>query len=177
MTAVDDFLLDYYCSAGTGSRSVATLGMADFNRLIDQVRVYLMRLDQLGHNVAVASGGAEGWDHLITLAAVAEQVPYVLVLPNPSYGDYYWARHSVTGKDRSAVFANMINRAKAVEYVRPSHIGANGRAGHANFDRNDRLVALGQEYLVYDAGSPGTRDAVAKIKGGHPERTITTFVL
>lgn len=105
----------------------------------------------------VISGGALGWDAALAYCAAVEGIPYKLVLPSKDYGAYYW-------KDHAGAFRRMLHFAASVEYVRPSHIGANGKPGHANFDRNARLVELADEFLVYDAGSPGTRHCVGLIR-------------
>lgn len=58
----------------------------------------------------------------------------------------------------------MCKLARAIEYVQPTHYGANGKPGHANFDRNVRLAERGDVFLVYDAGSPGTRHCAREIE-------------
>lgn len=105
----------------------------------------------------VLSGGARGWDAAVAAAAYLERVPYELCLPSKDYGTYYW-------KDWPEGFRRMCAAARAIEYVRPSHIGTNGRPGGANFDRNVRLAERGDVFLVYDVGSPGTRHCVREIE-------------
>ncbi len=93
----------------------------------------------------VVSGGAEGFDELLTHRAYTYMIPYVLYLPNPTYGDYYWKKNSVTGFDRSDDFKEMLSHAQGVTYVCPS-IYRDGE--HSNFIRNKAMVDVADLMII-----------------------------
>lgn len=117
-------------------------------------------------HLLVMSGGALGWDRAVASTAHVLGIPYVVVLPSPDYIEYYWGRVGLLDNARS-----MLEGACHIEYVCDSHRGFSGRAGSANFDRNAVMVGAANEFVVYDAGSPGTRHAVKLIDAaGKPKR-------
>ena len=85
----------------------------------------------------VIAGGAEGFDELLAWVAYVWSIPYVLYLPNPTYGDYYWKKNSVTGYNRAEDFQDMVKHAQSVYHVCGS-IYENGQ--HSNFIRNKAMV-------------------------------------
>ena len=113
-----------------------------------------------GDNLVVVSGMAEGFDEALARAAVAVGVPFVAAVPNPSYMNYYWTR-SVTGKSRLKHGTDLLAQAAEVVYVCKTHASTlpkyNGRAGSANFERNewmvDRANVMWAFHPVDDAGN------------------------
>ena len=147
---------------GTGSRSLVLADPA----LRDAVDRWL--LDRLAFHrpSLVVSGMAEGFDEALARAAVALKIPFLAAVPHPTYGQYYWGRKSLTGRDRLAEFDALCRQAAGVE-IGSQTLYVNGV--HANFVRNAQMVAMSDMALVYDAGSSGTRHAVEALrKAGKP---------
>lgn len=139
--------------SGTGSRQLAVADVALKHS------VWRWTLDNLAHLKPdrVISGGAEGFDHCLAMAALRLGIPFHLYIPEPGYGDYYWRRNSVTGQDRLAVFYKMVEQAEALFYS-CSHPLPKGKQ---NFIRNQHLVEAADKFLVYDSSSSGTRHCVS----------------
>lgn len=174
MTAMLD-LTNHHVIAGTGSRSLAIMPYEHVNRIFNQVADHLVEAKRRHEKVMVLSGGAEGFDHVMATAAMATETPYVLILPNKGYLAYYWREHSVTGQDQSEDACAMKNGALWIEYVmedvhHSSSLRLNGV--HANFIRNERMVELADEFLVYNPTSPGTAHCVTKILAAKKPFTI-----
>lgn len=158
-------LSGFHVIAGTGSRSLAIASYDHVDEIFNQVVDHLVEAKRT-KNVMVMSGGAEGFDHLMTMAARAAKVPFVLVIPNKGYFSYYWIAHSVTGQNQSLDARDMIRDAACVEYVMEEiHNTTNLRhkGVHGNFWRNQRMVDLADEFLVYNPTSSGTHDCVTRI--------------
>lgn len=159
-------LADKYVIAGTGSRSLCVMpyehGQAVFNRLCIEIKEAQRQHD----NLILMSGGAEGFDHWITMAARACSVPYVLCIPNKGYINYYWTRKSATGADQTQDAADMLAGATDIEYTMEDVLGMSGisyNGTHSNFIRNQRMTDLADEFFVYNATSSGTADCVRRI--------------
>lgn len=153
--------------SGTGSsKYVRTVGVWDW--LVREVKgVIESNKDKTPARVPVIlSGGAMGWDEELTLVAKFIGIEYALCLPSPDYGKYYWGKMA----GRQAAFDEMHGGACSIEYVNESFVGRNGQAGHSNFDRNARMVELGEHFMVFDAGSPGTRHCVDLIRSAQVGR-------
>lgn len=144
--------------AGTGSRSLALatpeLKRSVWNELIAE-------LEHWTRPNYIMSGGAEGFDHALALAAHHLNIPYILALPNRGYLNYYWTRNSVTKSDRSDAAQAMLDNAYKVEYVCNS-LYTNGV--HSNFIRNQFMVDNANTFVVYQPSSRGTADCVRRIK-------------
>lgn len=160
-----------YYVMGTGSRSMRTdpNAQAIFERLITYVQMLAEK-----HDVMLISGMAEGWDEAIARTAIRLGIPFVAALPNEGYGKYYWQNHSVTGQDRYATFQTLLERAEHVEIVCDS-LYVDGL--HSNFVRNQWMVDHCDYALVFNAQSPGTRDAVARLRQGGKTFDVYPFSL
>lgn len=152
-----------YFVMGTGSRSLATQEnrMEVYENLLYHVGGMNIELSKNNRELVIISGMAEGWDAALANVAIELDIPFMAYVPNKGYGKYYWGQHSLLGRDRYAQFQYLCSSAMHVRYVCNS-IYENGR--HANFIRNDAMVAVAHHALVYDAGSSGTKDAVKTIK-------------
>lgn len=150
-----------YTIAGTGGRYLAKQPIHEQmlvrGMISDRVETLLILYGELH----VVSGMAEGFDELVAQAAYLKDIPYTACIPHSGYGDYYWRRNSVVGRDRYAEFEAWVERAAKVEYVCPT-IYVNGV--HSNFIRNDRMVELADEFVVFDPRSRGTAHCLTAIK-------------
>ena len=157
--------------AGTGSRSLAT---ADHDLQTDiAIRVRYLLLDKRPD--WVMSGMAEGFDEFLALAALNLDIPLWCAVPNEGYGQYYWGQKSLYGKDRNDEFQEILKRATKVTYVmseihQTQSLYLGGK--HANFVRNDFMVRIASDFLVYDPTSSGTRQCLASIKNAKKPFTI-----
>lgn len=151
---------DAYVVAGTGSRSLAKES-SKFDTVLLVTKDRLALIQALFGKVEVVSGMAEGFDELIAFAAIQLDIPFHACIPHSGYADYYWRRNSVTGSDRLDTFQFLLDRAASVEYVCYS-IYVNGV--HSNFIRNERMVELADEFIVYDPTSAGTSHCLKAIK-------------
>lgn len=156
-----DFLADHYVVAGTGS---STFDEHDIT-ITYQLYEMLADLQQDHNNLLVMSGGARGWDYVIAREAKRLKIPYVLILPNETYIDYYWSRRNKSfANDRLSDAQQMVADAVMVYYVCEDAKGSRNFWGGANLDRNDFMAQHANEFLVYDGASNGTRQCVATIK-------------
>jgi hypothetical protein len=123
------------------------------------------------------SGMAEGWDEEIARTAIKLSIPFAAIIPNKGYGKYYWGEHSLSQMSRLKEFDELVSQAIHVEYVMPTAAGSSkyfGKYGYANFDRNDRMVALGHYFIAYDPSSPGTSHCCDAIKNARKNMFIIT---
>lgn len=154
--------------AGTGSRSFFPSSEPRFNEIKAKLTDYLSEMSGMyPNNVVVISGGAEGWDHHLAGVAHALEIPFVLCIPNKGYPNYYWIQHSRTGTDRGDQFFKMASYASFVEYTAEDVYGVNGiyiGGKHTNFVRNERMVELCTELVVYKPSSSGTKHCLDQIK-------------
>lgn len=165
---------DYYL-AGTGSRSLLTepgptlsIALARSTHRINQ------RLQQHGDRLTVISGMAEGWDECVAISALGLGVRLWCIIPNRSYGPYFWGRHSILGIPRLDTFNDITERAWRVTYVmedvhHKTGIYLNGE--HSNFVRNRYMVNGGpngftgaDDFMVWNPTSKGTAHCVRTIK-------------
>lgn len=151
-----------YVLAGTGSRSLRTAPADVRTEAASRVGKLLRdRLAERGAELIVVSGMAEGFDHLLAAKAVDLGIDLWCVIPHRGYGDYYWRRNSVTGRDQSAEFCRLLDSAQRVTYVCDS-IYVNGE--HSNFVRNRWMVDTADEFAVWNPAFPGTKHCLAAIK-------------
>ena len=156
-----------YLLAGTGSRSCP-------GSIHNTLCTRLDKMLQWQPQAEVLSGGCPGFDHQLALAAYEVGAVYHLCIPNKGYAGHYW-------KDRWDEWQFMAENAVTIEYVMEDVYGkndiylwVNGKKTHSNFVRNTRMVERADGFLVYDAGSPGTRHCVEEIKrAGKPYSTVT----
>lgn len=154
-----EFVEGYYpVIAGTGSRSFGADPRRD--QIIEELIAYLR--EPQNATALVISGGATGWDAWVAWAALQARLPYVLCIPNRGYGDYYWRRAGIGDK-----WDEMCRRAAAIEYTMEEVYHTNGLhldGLHSNFVRNNRMVELANEFVVYNPTSSGTRHCVRAIE-------------
>ncbi len=157
-----------YIIAGTGSRSF------DDIRIQDDLVDYLREQKILHPDLQVMSGGAEGWDETIAFAAIENDIPLIVCLPNRGYGEHYWRNNSTTGQDRYETFQRMLDGSVEVEYVcRDVYEMFEGRKQHSNFIRNARMVERAQEFAVFNPTSRGTSHCFIRIgAAGLPYRVF-----
>ncbi len=118
--------------------------------------------------LAIMSGFAEGWDEIIAKVAIDLNYPLIAIVPNKSYGSYYWGKNSISGTNRIDEFHSLLAKAIYVEYVCNGIYGTiNEKRLHANFVRNQRIVDIGNYFIAYDLKqnekSNGTRDCTRRI--------------
>ena len=179
--------------AGTGSRAMRVQlddpSHPEHGRALraqEELAVVLSAAKALyGERLVVLSGASEGLDEELAYAAFQLQIPYVLAIPSPGYGDYYWRRTSQTKRDRTPEWEELLSHAQGVEHTSTDVLGlaANALYGpslldprqqlHVNFVRNERMVLLADAFVIYDGGSPGTKHGRELIKGhGLPSATL-----
>lgn len=169
--------------AGTGSRSIQTGTTIEkqncMNRILAALREY-----QSDHtdNLVVITGMAEGFDKALAIASLQLGIRTWAFVPNTGYGVYYWGKHSLTGSPQFDQFHDLLIQMEKVEYT-TEYYGCNpkalyidpttpgtwsGQKGkgliHANFVRNNRMVEVAREFLVWDPTSSGTSQCLAQIK-------------
>jgi hypothetical protein len=183
----------------TGSTSFVV--HPDRVRMYGETEEYVLQLNDI-EPVHSIIGMAEGWDEVGAKIAYRHGLPYTCVIPNVGYGRYYWQQHSRTGKNRIAMYNELVNGATNVIYLEEIYgpviagrdAGVYGRMAHApgfmvrneqgsdywvmaNFLRNQEMVNRADRALVYDAGSPGTAHAVRELKRAHiPYSTYPDFL-
>jgi len=148
-----------YFVMGTGSRSMVT--HPDAKEIYGILRDKILELHAAHPDLVLITGMAEGWDEAIATIGMRESIPYHVYLPNPGYGDYYWGRNSQLKRNRMEKFSELVDFATEVIVVCDS-VYVNGV--HSNFLRNDAMVNICDEALVYDTGSSGTKQAVGSLK-------------
>lgn len=149
--------------SGTGSRDLALappVHRASVSYFIR--RELLKRLPE-----SVISGGAEGFDHLLALNALTLEIPLILAVPSPDYGEYYWTKKSITGMSRASEWNEMLEHAARVVYVSSWHMN-----GRANLIRNQWMVDNADDFLVYKPSSRGTSDCVRRIEAAGKPYTV-----
>lgn len=168
---------------GTGSRSV----VKDVNArgIYSVTEQYLVGWHQLEPDgILLITGMAEGWDEIIAKVGLRNNIPYDAYIPTKNYGEYYWGKKSLLGRNRMATWYELVDGARRVTYLediygsprmmRKSEIDKYTIAGpnyfingiwlHANFARNEVMAQNSDMAVVYDAGSSGTRDAVTRLR-------------
>ena len=158
---------EFYYLMGTGSRSMVNHPHAV--EIYNGLKNFILEMYRVRPNLVLISGLAEGWDEAIAKVGMREKIPYIVAIPHPTYGQYYWRDHSVTGRNRMNMFTLLVQSAKEVVTVSDS-IFVNGT--HSNFIRNTWMVNHCNEATVYMAHSSGTRDAVAKLKSVNKPMTF-----
>lgn len=155
---------------GTGSRSMVKA--PDAKAVYDNLEAKVLLLAAKYPDLQLISGMAEGWDEAIAKVAQRNGIPYIVMIPNQGYGDYYWRRNSVLGYDRSDTFKLLVKHASQVVYVCKT-LYVDGV--HANFVRNQAMVDACHGALVYKPESAGTRDAIARLKAAGKPYMIAPF--
>lgn len=147
--------------SGTGSRSLAVNGEWDL------VKAWLVQYlekgkKKFGSELHILSGGAEGFDECLFWAGKEVGLYSILALPNPGYLAYYYAAaHTMSGRDRLGDAKRMKEAADQIVHVCQSvYVGGK----HANFIRNEYMVAHSNHMLVYQPTSSGTRHCLEEIK-------------
>ena len=153
--------------AGTGSRSLET-AESDIKDAVKRFVIGRLSAEKTRTNgdLMVMSGMAEGFDALLARSALALGIPLWCAIPNKGYGAYYWGRNSITGKDRLNQFHEIVSKAGKVVYVmedihRKRGLYLDGQ--HSNFVRNDYMIAIADDFLIWNPKSSGTKQCYAKI--------------
>lgn len=169
---------------GTGSRSMLTHPEA--RDIYGNLEWYLGELHkrEVG-GIHLITGMAEGWDEAVAKVGYRNSIPYDAYVPTKDYGKYYWGRKSLLGIDRLHVFEELLGGARKVIYLEdiygqprfmrrgeidqytiagPNYQTSPGFWLHANMARNEEMVKISDMAVVYEAGSAGTRDAVARLR-------------
>lgn len=148
-----------YKVMGTGSRSMLT--HPNHPGIMSDLAARIRALREEHPDLLLISGMAEGWDEAIATVGQEEDISYVVYLPNEGYGRYYWGNNSLLKKNRMARFNELLASAQEVIYV-CSSIYVKGV--HSNFLRNQAMVDVAELALVYEGGTPGTRQTVQLLK-------------
>lgn len=153
--------------AGTGSRSLQSASTEDKKKAHEIVTRELTRLlDKYGDDLIIMSGMAEGFDKLLAIVALELEIPLWCAIPGAGYGEYYWNKKSLTGKNQMTKFNEIISRAKTVQYIDKITPGVQGLykdGKHINFVRNEYMVFTANAFLVWDPSSKGTAHCFAEI--------------
>jgi hypothetical protein len=161
--------------SGTGTRKVHTLPEHSRESLITLVQQELTAL-QPSH---VLSGGAQGFDTILAVAAYRLGIPYRLLLPNPGYVDYYWNRKSLTGSDDTPFYHWLATNAESVAYDSMQlYVVRDGVRIHSNFARNQGLVDNSDHMIVLkvaDRITGGTTDCWKRIHAANRDFTVIDF--
>jgi hypothetical protein len=170
---------ELYVVAGTGSRSLQTASREDKLNAINLVDAELVRLMEThGDNLVVMSGMAEGFDKLLAMRAIHHGIKLWCAIPNKGYGRYYWGKHSLTGHNVMSQFKDIVDGAWRVTLVMEDVHNLQGIYGpggkHSNFLRNDYMVEQGDEFLVWDPSSSGTKDCFKSIIKSKKPYTVLT---
>ncbi len=151
--------------AGTGTRQLINEDKEYRHKVLNYLIDLLTKAKaKHGDNLIVISGMAEGFDEALARAAVAVGVPFVAAVPNSSYINYYWTR-SKTGSSRLKHGIDLLGQASEVVYVCKTHVSNmpkyNGRAGSANFERNEWMVDRANVVWAYNPNrSSGTNHCI-----------------
>ena len=152
---------------GTGSRRMILQPNA--KEIYDALEAEILQLREEHEGLVLVTGMAEGWDEAFAKIGLRNKIPYEAYIPNEGFGDYYWGRKSLVGKNRMGTFNELVKGAQKVKYCCNS-LYVNGV--HSNFIRNDWLIGASDLALVYYAPGTknvgGTADAVRKMKGVIP---------
>lgn len=159
-----------YVLTGTGTRKLQNADKDTKVKVMNQLVAKINELKEEHDSLVVMSGGAEGFDSALIAAAKHCNVPYVMALPSPSYGEYYWGKKSQTGYNRLDKFKEYMEGAAQVIYVCQDH-----QWGKANFIRNDYMMKWAHEVLAYDptGKSTGTQHA---IKGATRHNLLISYI-
>lgn len=126
--------------SGTGTRKLI-LNPTRWGQVSEEVD----RVLEMYQPDMLVCGGAEGFDELLAFRAYSNSIPYCLYIPNPSYANYYWKKHSLTGVDRSEDFKEMVFHAESVKFI-CSSIYVDGE--HSNFIRNKAMVDVADLMII-----------------------------
>lgn len=156
--------------AGTGSRSLESEDVTVKGDVYRLIREELLPFrNKPSKEFVVMSGMAEGFDKLLAVVALELNIKLWCAIPNKGYGKYYWGEKSLTGENRFAEYLHIVKQATYLTYVmeeihncRYGELYLNGR--HANFIRNDFMVKIANEFLVWEPTSAGTKDCLKTIK-------------
>lgn len=130
--------------AGTGTRKIQNMDVAEKTKVLD---ILIGQIDQWDTDLGmgqhtIISGMAEGFDSALAIAALKHGNPLHLYIPNRGYGEYYWGKNSLSGRNRKAEFDAIVAQSERVEYT-DERIGVSGlyhNGIHLNFWRNQAMV-------------------------------------
>lgn len=145
-----------YVLAGTGSRSFKTTPV-----VMKQLDEHLWDVWGRHQDLVGMSGMAEGFDEFLAERFIANGIPWIAAVPNPSYGAYYWGNNSITGRARMDDFKALLAQAVDVVYVCQQYY-EDGM--HSNFHRNKYMVSHADEFVVGAPLTTGTAHCFQAIK-------------
>ncbi len=122
--------------AGTGTRKLIT-DLVQMEKVICQISDTLRAAKAARGEIIVISGMAEGFDEALARGAIKAGVPFHAYIPHPTYGQYYWGKNSLTGRNRNQEFDSLKGQAAYVVVVANS-LYLNGL--HVNYHRNIAMV-------------------------------------
>lgn len=168
--------MDSFIIMGSGSRALQSAPAALKGRVLnfllrDLERVVTTREE----NIICLTGMAQGFDHAFAIAALEMNLDLHAIVPNAGFRDYYWGKNSLTGKDETARFNEILSNCKSVEYAARSvyQYMPDGSRVHSNMVRNSLMVGRANGAYVYGR-TPGPRDARAKlIEAGVPVKEVS----
>lgn len=134
----------------------------------DRVNIYkgletrVLELREEYGEITLVSGMCEGWDEAIAKVGIRNNIPFIAVIPHPTYGEYYWGKNSLTGHNRLHTFREIVAQAQRVLVTGNKLYGPDGL--HINFHRNIQMVALSDYALVFNRFSKGTAHCYKEIK-------------
>lgn len=127
------------CVVGTGTRQLIN-NKGIYNYVKQQLILLLFSLtifdDETIPFTYGISGGAEGFDELLSEVYNECGIQQTILIPNMTYGDYYWKKNSVTGKDRYNEFAELVQ--KFDTEILFNSVYVNGK--HSNLLRNINMI-------------------------------------
>lgn len=165
--------LEFVHIAGSGTRDMVL--MRDPKPLYTQLEGFIVQ-KATQTPIKLISGMAQGWDEAIAKVGLRKNIPYIVCLPTHDYGNYYWDKHSHTGKSRIATFNELCagaeeviftedalglkwewkNRGPGIKHSGPNFF-LNGEWTHANMARNQVMVDKCTFAVTYNPRKPGKR--------------------
>lgn len=151
-----------YVISGGGPRNLATLPDEARALLLEELAHWLLIIRAYHPTAVVLSGGAEGFDAALAVAASSIGMVYDLELPNTSYGPYWWGSRSKTSRNRLGAFRALERGARNITYTCGSKITEGGVP--APILRNAAMARKGHCFLYWHASRGGTKNMIEKIK-------------
>lgn len=158
----------------TGSRKLVTESSIERDKVYAATEKMMARIvEEHPEGVVFLIGMAEGFDECCATICWRNNYRFIACLPNDGYGNYYWRRNSLLGRDRLGQFQFLLSQAEEVIYVCES-IYEDGK--HSNFIRNDYMVDHSDYALVYGKNTRGTKHAYHKILGSNKDHAVYPYV-
>lgn len=149
-----------------------------FNELVQTIKklysitstnTMINMIDKFG--IIGVSGGAEGFDELFLNVLDELCIPNEIHIPNKTYGDYYWKKNSLTGRDRSKTFNYMLDSHNHI-FVCPS-LYVNGE--HSNLIRNKNMCIYAYRGIGFVYNPSGASRGTIHCRDNMIKNHITVF--